>query len=207
MEMVFMAHLAQFRNKIYVILVGVFFVFFFGKCEEKSRAEKSKTSESISKKFNAKNTPILQKNGFAYFQNQIFTGTLYTLNDLGDTLALCTYLEGKEHNIWKLFYEKNKLKEIRFFEKGRKIGKMESFWENGQKKTECFFENDEYEGTYKTWSKNGNLVSEMNYHKGHEEGSQKIWYDNGKIKANYIIKQGRRFGLLGTKNCENVVKN
>jgi antitoxin component YwqK of YwqJK toxin-antitoxin module len=44
----------------------------------------------------------------------------------------------------------------------------------------------------------------LNYQKGHEEGEQKWWYDNGKIKANYIIKDGRRYGLLGTKNCINV---
>jgi antitoxin component YwqK of YwqJK toxin-antitoxin module len=48
------------------------------------------------------------------------------------------------------------------------------------------------------------LVKQMNYLKGHEEGPQKWWYDNGKIKANYIIQDGRRFGLLGTKNCINV---
>ena len=66
------------------------------------------------------------------------------------------------------------------------------------------FVNDEYEGTCREWSSDGLLVKEMNYLKGHEEGSQRWWYDNGKIKANYIIKQGRRYGLLGTKNCMNV---
>ena len=44
----------------------------------------------------------------------------------------------------------------------------------------------------------------MNYVKGHEEGSQKMYYDNGKIRSNYTIIAGRRYGLLGTKNCVNV---
>jgi antitoxin component YwqK of YwqJK toxin-antitoxin module len=44
----------------------------------------------------------------------------------------------------------------------------------------------------------------MNYKKGHEDGQQQWWYDNGKIKANYIIKNGRRYGLRGTKKCINV---
>jgi antitoxin component YwqK of YwqJK toxin-antitoxin module len=39
---------------------------------------------------------------------------------------------------------------------------------------------------------------------GQEEGSQKLWYDNGKIRANYVIIKGKRYGLLGTKNCKNV---
>jgi hypothetical protein len=33
---------------------------------------------------------------------------------------------------------------------------------------------------------------------------QTWWYDNGKVKSNYRIIEGRRFGLLGTKNCINV---
>lgn len=47
-------------------------------------------------------------------------------------------------------------------------------------------------------------MKEMNYKKGFEEGSQKMFYDNGKVKVNYIMINGRRYGLLGTKNCVNV---
>ena len=51
--------------------------------------------------------------------------------------------------------------------------------------------------------KNGKLIEELNYLYGYENGSQKVWYLNGKIKSNYVIKNSRRFGLLGTKNCVN----
>jgi antitoxin component YwqK of YwqJK toxin-antitoxin module len=44
----------------------------------------------------------------------------------------------------------------------------------------------------------------MHYKKGYEEGLQQFYYDNGKVKANYFMKAGRRYGLLGTKNCVNV---
>ena len=44
----------------------------------------------------------------------------------------------------------------------------------------------------------------MSYYKGYESGGQKVWYPNGLIKSNYIMKNGRRYGLLGTKNCINV---
>ena len=33
---------------------------------------------------------------------------------------------------------------------------------------------------------------------------QQFWYNDGEIKSNYIIKNKRRYGLLGTKNCVNV---
>ena len=41
------------------------------------------------------------------------------------------------------------------------------------------------------------------YKNGYELGEQKIWDKNGEIVTNYIIKNGRRFGLLGKKNCVN----
>jgi antitoxin component YwqK of YwqJK toxin-antitoxin module len=44
----------------------------------------------------------------------------------------------------------------------------------------------------------------MNYVMGHESGAQQQFYTDGKIKANYTIIDGRRYGLLGTKNCVNV---
>ena len=48
------------------------------------------------------------------------------------------------------------------------------------------------------------MIEEFNYKNGQQHGSQKVWYLNGKIKSNYVIKDNRRYGLLGTKNCRNV---
>lgn len=56
----------------------------------------------------------------------------------------------------------------------------------------------------KEWSFDGKLSHLGNFENGQEEGSQKMWYDTGKIRANYVIKNGKRYGLLGTKNCKNV---
>ena len=38
---------------------------------------------------------------------------------------------------------------------------------------------------------------------GYEEGSQKAWWQNGVIRANYVVKNGRRYGLIGLKLCMN----
>ena len=66
------------------------------------------------------------------------------------------------------------------------------------------FKDGEYDGTNRIWTKDGHLIEEFNYKMGQEFGSQKVWYLDGKIKSNYIIKNNRRYGLLGTKNCTNV---
>ena len=32
----------------------------------------------------------------------------------------------------------------------------------------------------------------------------KYFYNNGKVRSNYLVINGKRYGLLGTKNCVNV---
>jgi antitoxin component YwqK of YwqJK toxin-antitoxin module len=44
----------------------------------------------------------------------------------------------------------------------------------------------------------------MTYRKGYEDGLQQQFYESGKVKANYMMLDGRRYGMLGTKNCVNV---
>ena len=72
---------------------------------------------------------------------------------------------------------------------------------NLYKKFEKFFLNDEFHGKSLVWNINGELLEKFNYKNGYEHGSQKVWFPNGKIKSNYIVKDNRRYGLLGTKKC------
>jgi len=121
-----------------------------------------------------------------------------------DTAEIRSYRDGLENGAWKQFYPSNKLKELRYFENGRKVGIYLGWWENGNRKLVYHFKDDEYEGDCSEWNEDGLLVKVMHYKRGHEEGRQQLWYDNGKVRANYMIINGRRYGLLGTKNCTNV---
>ncbi|MEJ8818706.1 toxin-antitoxin system YwqK family antitoxin [Lacibacter sp. H407] len=188
----------QLHNKIILLYLTISL---FG-CS----TEKKKKEEPVSNLFlNMTDARISNRIGIIYFNDQLFSGVVYSLYpSTTDTAASASYLNGKEHGRWVKYYTDGKLFEQRSFDNGKKTGVLETWWPNGTKQTYYLFTNDEYEGTCREWSSDGLLVKEMNYHKGHEEGKQKWWYDNGKIKANYIIKQGRRYGLLGTKNCMNV---
>ncbi|TAF66123.1 MAG: toxin-antitoxin system YwqK family antitoxin [Cytophagales bacterium] len=158
-----------------------------------------------SRKENSSQIQLQNQKGVLHWQGQPFTGTLFALYpNQKDTLWTQQYYEGKEHGTWRKFYPEQKLQEIRYFDNGKKVNTLVGYWANGKKRYEYVFENDEYEGTCRDWNEQGLLIKEMNYHKGHEQGEQKVWYDNGKIRTNYIIKNGRRYGLLGTKNCSNV---
>jgi antitoxin component YwqK of YwqJK toxin-antitoxin module len=195
MEVASMAQQAQFLNKI----ILVWLITAFG-CNQPVATERSSTSL-----VNKTDSGLHMKNAVVFFGEQPWNGTVYTLYEgTTDTAELCNYVNGKEHGEWKRFYKGKKLKEKRWFENGRKTGELVSYWENGTKQMQYFFVHGEYEGSCREWNREGKLIKLMHYKKGYEEGLQQCWYDNGKIKANYIISNGRRYGLLGTKNCINV---
>jgi antitoxin component YwqK of YwqJK toxin-antitoxin module len=144
------------------------------------------------------------KNEVVFLNNQKYAGFLYELNPSKDTVLIEGYIEGLLSGVCKKWYSNRQLMEERHYSAGQKNGKQVAFWQNGNKRFEFFAKNDAYEGELKEYSENGHLFHLANYVNGQEEGSQKMWYDNGKIRANYVIKKGKRYGLLGTKNCKNV---
>ena len=190
-----MVHQALLRSKISIALC-----FSLLGCQTKER-------ETVKEfpLFNVEKIKLTMDNGLVLYKQKPLTGTIFTLfSGTTDTAELLSYLDGREHGQWKKFYPSTKTKEVRYFKNGGKTGIYNAWWENGKKQLEYSFVADEYEGECKEWNEEGQLSRIMNYRKGQEEGIQKWWYDGGKIKANYLIKNGRRYGLLGTKNCINV---
>ncbi len=141
----------------------------------------------------------------AYVTGKRFSGYLFTIDQTtNDTISKIGYLDGLMAGICKIWYRKNQLLEEREFKDGAKNGLQVAYWENGKIKFEFTAVNDAYEGELREWNVNGDLIHLGTYKNGQEEGPQKMWYDNGKIRANYIMRNGKRYGLLGTKNCVNV---
>ena len=106
--------------------------------------------------------------------------------------------------VHKKYYENKQLMEYREFRNNMKNGTQIAYWDNGNKRFEYWAKNDAIEGELKEWDYNGKLFHLAHFKNGQEEGEQKLWYENGKIRANYVIIRGKRYGLLGTKNCKNV---
>lgn len=151
---------------------------------------------------NEKAISTYQKKGIRYVNDSVFTGILIKMHpNEKDTISSKSFVNGLKEGKWWVKYPNLEFSEIRFFKEGNKEGLYQGWWPNGKLKFEYHFENDEYQGEHKEWNPEGRLVKEMHFEKGHEKGSQKVWYDNGKVKSNYVVKNDRRYGLLGTKNC------
>lgn len=148
---------------------------------------------------------IVTHKGLTTLEGEILSAfVLETYPNSSDTLKVTSFVRGYKHGTSTAYFPNNTLREIREYKKGRKVGEYIGYFPNGDVHFSFHFENDNYHGTAKEWTQEGILIKEMNYDKGYESGPQKVWYDNGKIKSNYIVKDGRRYGLLGTKNCINV---
>lgn len=148
---------------------------------------------------------IINKDDTIFLNGEKYSGYLFELhpNNL-DTSLIQGYFNGLQSGYDKKWFPNKKIMENRLYSNGKKNGNQIAFWENGNKKFEFIANNDAYEGEMKEWNVEGKLIHLANYKNGQEEGTQKLWYDNGKIRANYVIISGKRYGLLGTKNCRNV---
>ena len=165
----------------------------------------SATDKPSMKRFNEATLHVQNVAGVLMENEQPFTGIIYSLApNEKDTTTVVSFVNGLEDGEWRKYFSNRKPMEKRFFEKGKKVGVYTAWWPNGKLRLLYHFSNGEYEGSCRDWNEEGVLVAEMNYKAGHEEGPQKQFYNNGRVRANYVIKDGRRFGLLGTKNCVNV---
>jgi len=188
MAVVIMELPVQLANKLLYVVI----VFFIG-CNPNNQLvvhEESKGFDGFSKQ--------------TTYNGEVFSGIVFNTNEDKDTILIGEYKNGLKHGVWKKFYSNGALKERRFYKKGLKVGLYEGFYDDGSKNFVFMFKNGEYNGTNRVWTKDGLMIEEFNYKMGKEFGSQKVWYLDGKIKSNYIIKNNRRYGLLGTKNCTNV---
>ena len=57
------------------------------------------------------------------------------------------------------------------------------------------------EGVQRQWYPTGQALTRFHYSAGHEQGQQQMWNADGTIRSNYVIKGGRRFGLIGSMGC------
>jgi hypothetical protein len=216
MDLAFMDLLALFLNKmkkgITLKLIGYFF---FGcilfSCHTKQSIDSSENKivkENVEASImipnlylNALDTGFVFHQDTLYFQSHKMNGYVFKLYTPHDTAFLGSYWGGLEEGVHKKWYPNKQLAEHRYFHLGKKVGKHVGFWEDGTPKFEYHFIDGELQGVCNEWYQKGQPYKVMHYKNGYEEGSQKMWWENGVIRANYVVKQGRRYGLIGLKLC------
>jgi antitoxin component YwqK of YwqJK toxin-antitoxin module len=65
------------------------------------------------------------------------------------------------------------------------------------------FSQGEHHGKAEEWHPNGKPYRIFHYKAGYEDGLQQMWWEDGTLRANYAVRHGRRYGLIGLKLCRN----
>jgi antitoxin component YwqK of YwqJK toxin-antitoxin module len=185
---------------IYGFLIGI------ASCSTKEKAviPEPRIAKTVPLTFiNATDIQFKKHQDTLYYGDHFFTGYRYALYENGDTAELQSYFNGVEEGYQRKWYPGKTLAEERFYINGKKEGIHRSWWPDGKQK--MYFEayNDEYSGDFKEWYSTGLLGKEFHYVNGREEGSERLWWDNGTVRANYVIRDGKKYGLLGLKTCVN----
>ncbi len=150
----------------------------------------------------ASDSTLSTQQGHLYLKDKPYSGFVISRYANGKLASKNSYLNGKLEGKQEKWYQNGDLQEIRFYETNRKVGKHEGWYQNGQKRFEYFINNDVPVKIHREWYENGQLFTFNTFNDaGQPEGLQQMWFENGKIKANYVVKEGRRFGLLGAKGC------
>lgn len=138
-----------------------------------------------------------------YYKDKFFTGYRYGLYENGDTAFLQSYFNGVEEGTQRKWYPGKQMAEERFYINGKKEGSHSTWWPDGKQKMVFEAFNNEYNGEFREWYASGLLGKDFHYVNGQEEGSEKLWWDNGTIRANYVIRDGKKYGFIGLKLCAN----
>ena len=156
----------------------------------------------------ASHPDIRFENGILLYKGTPYTGDLVTYYNNKSLKSDIEYVKGQKHGAERQWFENSSRAVLRYYNKGLKSGLHQGWWENGNFRFEYFF-NDvgEYNGTVKEWDKSGIQIMEFNYQNGQEIGKQRLWNADGSIKANYQVKDGERYGLVGLKKCYQVTTN
>ncbi len=138
-----------------------------------------------------------------YHGKTYFTGYRYGTYENGDTAFIQGYFNGLEEGWQRTWYRGGQPEAERFYINGKKEGTHRGWWPGGNPQFLFTLAGDEYEGAFSEWYASGNLGKKFHYVHGREEGSQQLWWDNGSIRANYVIRNGKKYGLIGLKICAN----
>ena len=80
-------------------------------------------------------------------------------------------------------------------------GPSRGYYASGARQFIYFYRRGFSEGEQRQWYPSGRIYTSFNHRAGHEVGQQRMWNPDGTIRSNYVIKDGKRFGLIGALGC------
>lgn len=138
-----------------------------------------------------------------FLDGAYYTGFCVGFHPSGDTAFIHGFFNGLPEGRQVAWSEQGVPVSSAFFINGKKEGLQQTWWPDKTPQLRYWTSDNEYEGAFLEWNSAGVLIKQFHYLQGHESGHQRLWWDNGTVRANYVIRNGRKYGLLGLKLCAN----
>ncbi|HYV96737.1 MAG TPA: hypothetical protein VE967_04690 [Gemmatimonadaceae bacterium] len=119
----------------------------------------------------------------------------------GAVMRVAEYRGNVLDGVVRGWYENGAIEYSRSYRHGAESGDHFGWYENGARKFSYHYASGVTEGVQRQWFPNGHLLTEFHHRAGHEAGQQRMWNADGSIRSNYVIADGRRYGLLGATGC------
>jgi antitoxin component YwqK of YwqJK toxin-antitoxin module len=149
---------------------------------------------------------LQQKGAYLYYEEKLLTGTVTLHHESGQLLSCFAYLAGKIEGKSISFHADGSAKSESHYQNNRKMGIYRAWWPNGKERKIAHYENGVYEGSVEEWIEDGTPYLSKNYSNGKEDGIQKMWYLDGTLRANYEVRNNRRYGWIGGLACTSTLK-
>jgi hypothetical protein len=150
----------------------------------------------------ARQDPSLHRvNGVWFHGDAAWSGVLTDRDPSSGERTETPIVDGEVHGVVKAWFANGARMYERRFRRGRESGLHEGWYADGRAHFRYEYANGVLEGEALEWYPNGAMYREFHYRAGHEEGAQRMWFPNGAARANYVMRDGRRFGLPGSKGC------
>jgi hypothetical protein len=131
---------------------------------------------------------------------QPMSGELQRQEADGGTTILPLH-EGSVHGVVKSRYANGRPRSEGAFVQGQAEGVHRAWWPSGPLRSEQRFEQGRPQGLSRTWYASGVLYQEHRYERGQEAGLQRVWFEDQRLRANYEVRNGRRYGNIGAMGC------
>jgi hypothetical protein len=152
----------------------------------------------------ADDAELSRKRGLLFYRGDLFTGLVEQFDADGVLRTRNQYEMGRRHGDCRRWYSDGTLESVREYRENRKHGQHAGWFEKGQKKFLMHFDRGSYIGERKEWYASGKPFALFQYEFGKEVGLQRVWGPSGNLRSNYVVRNGRRYGLIGAKPCVSV---
>lgn len=141
------------------------------------------------------------RDGLVRMAGAPFNGSVRERWPDGSVKRIAPYRAGQLDGMDRAWYPTGARWYERRYAGGRERGVHSGWYASGARRFVFTYDGGRMEGVAREWYDNGLPFTEFHYVHGQEQGTQRMWTETGAFRANYVVRDGRRYGSFGATGC------